>query len=431
MIFKALIEALFRVLFSYDCVGEERLPSSGGAIVAANHPSYLDPILLSLQAWRPIRFMAWEGLFHVPILGSLIRAFGAFPVDTTRGRGGAAYETARLLVEAGEIVGLFPEGQRSRSGWMEGTLRQGAARLALQTGAPLFPVTIVGAFRAWPHFKALPRPARIKVRFHEPIDPVAYQALPEAEAVEAILAELRRRVERTLMPGVKADARMEALYRESAPWPLFHEYGPAFALALLGFWKTRSFAMVAPAYAYLAYLLADTLVIPQRRFIKWFRRGVTPFLLMIWGSALLSPLGLPEVPAGSALLALVAGALFPYLYARSVVALDVLKGFSLACLLEVAALHLARQGLGPHVLLPVYLAAFAFDARSVFWRWSVPLLLLWAAVVPVSLGGGPELLLHALFGLIAWLGGRLMGGSTVSRQEPEPERPSSSILDLR
>ena len=158
MLFKAIIEALFRVLFSYDCVGEECLPSRGGAIVAANHPSYLDPVLLSLQARRPIRFMAWEALFRVPILGSLIRAFGAFPVDTARGQGRSAYETARDLVESGEIVGLFPEGRRSRSGWMEPTLRQGAARLALETGAPLFPVTIVGAFR--PHQGAIPRAHR-------------------------------------------------------------------------------------------------------------------------------------------------------------------------------------------------------------------------------------------------------------------------------
>jgi len=66
---KPLIEALFRILFSYDCLGEEKLPRSGGAVVAANHPSYLDPILLSLQAERPIRFMAWDALFKVRLSG--------------------------------------------------------------------------------------------------------------------------------------------------------------------------------------------------------------------------------------------------------------------------------------------------------------------------------------------------------------------------
>lgn len=431
MLLRAVIEAIFRVLFNYECVGEEYLPRSGGAIVAANHPSYLDPVLLSLEVTRPIRFMAWDALFRVPLLGRLIRAFGAFPVDTSRGRGRSAYETARGLVIEGEVVGLFPEGRRSRAGWMEPTLREGAARLALETGAPLVPASIIGAFRAWPHFRSLPRPARIRVRFHEPIDPATYQKLPEDEGVAALLGELRRRVDRTLMPGVKADRRIEAFYRGQAPWPLFHEYAPAFLLALLGFWKTRSFATVAPAYVYLAYLLADTLVIPQRRIVKWLRRGITPFLLLIWGNALLVPLGRPEVRAATALLALLAGALFPYLYARSVTALSMLSGFSLASLLAMAALYLAPSGLGPHVLLPVYLAAFALDTRSVYWRWTVPILLLWAALVPLGLGGGPELLLHALFGLLAWFVAGLLGRGASEPEDPGPVPPDLNTLTLR
>lgn len=432
MMLRAIIEAIFRVLFSYDCLGEEQLPSSGGAIVAANHPSYLDPILLSLQAKRTIRFMAWDALFRVPVLASLIRAFGAFPVDTTRGRGGSAYETARDLVEAGEIVGLFPEGRRSRSGWMEGDLRLGAARLSLETGAHLYPATIVGAFRAWPHFKALPKPARIKVRFHEPIDPAPYRALPEAEAALELLAELRRRVERTLMPGVKADTKIEELYKTPAPWPQPYEYLPVFALALLGFWKTRSFATVAPAYAFLALLLADTLFLPQRRIVKWVRRGLTPFFLMVWGGSLLAPLGQPPVLGGGALVALVAGALFPYLYARAAVSLEALKGFSLACLLFFAALYVQPgSSLGAHTLLPVYLAAFAFDARSVYWRWSVPVLLAWAVLVPLALHGGGEIPFHALLGLVAWIGGRVLGGAPPAKSEGGGEPQNTRLLDLR
>jgi 1-acyl-sn-glycerol-3-phosphate acyltransferase len=67
---RTLVEALFRVLFTYDCFGEERLPATGPAVVASNHPSYLDPVLLSLQVRRPIRFMAWDALFRVPLLGT-------------------------------------------------------------------------------------------------------------------------------------------------------------------------------------------------------------------------------------------------------------------------------------------------------------------------------------------------------------------------
>ena len=173
---KTLIEALFRVLFTYDCVGEEKMPASGPAVIAANHPSYLDPILLSLQARRPIRFMAWDALFRVPLMGWLMRLFGAFPVDVRKGKGREAYEKAKGLLERGEVVGIFPEGKRSRTGWLEPALREGAARLAWETGAPLVPATIAGAYRAWPHFQSLPRPARIRVRFHDPIDPSPWRA---------------------------------------------------------------------------------------------------------------------------------------------------------------------------------------------------------------------------------------------------------------
>ena len=85
---RAVVEAAFRVLFTYDCLDEEKIPSVGPAVIAANHPSYLDPILLSLQVERPIRFMAWDALFSIPLLGGLMRLFGAFPVDVRPGRCG-------------------------------------------------------------------------------------------------------------------------------------------------------------------------------------------------------------------------------------------------------------------------------------------------------------------------------------------------------
>ena len=97
-----IIEAVFRILFTYDCLGEEHVPTRGPAVVAANHPSYLDPILLSLRIDRPVHFMAWDGLFRVPLLGGLMRLFGAFPVDTRIGKGREAYQTAKTLLQQGE-----------------------------------------------------------------------------------------------------------------------------------------------------------------------------------------------------------------------------------------------------------------------------------------------------------------------------------------
>ena len=428
--FRAVVEALFRVLFTYDCVGEEKIPTEGGAVISANHPSYLDPVLLSLQVKRPIRFMAWDALFSVPLLGALVRLFGAFPVDTRPGRGRAAYESAKALVLEGHLVGIFPEGRRSRAGWMEEELRAGAAHLALETGAPLVPATIRGAFRAWPYFRALPEPARIHVRYHDPIDPTPYRSLPEEEATAALLAELRRRVERTLMPGVKADRRIEALYRTPAPWPRLFEAAPALGLALLVFWKTRSFSAVWPAYAYVAYLLLDLLLLPQRRLTKWIRNGSAAAFLIGYGGLALPRLGLPFPFGGAALLAVLAGAGFPYLYERGRLALAFVRGLVGATLLELGALYLTPTPFGPHLALPLFCAAFAWEERTVFWRYAAPVLAAYAVGVPLWLGGGIELLPHAIAGLLAWGLARLLplgGGSGSSEDEERAEAPSSTL----
>ncbi len=428
---RALLEALFRVLFTYDCLGEEGIPP-GSAVIAANHPSYLDPLLLSLQVKRPIRFMAWDALFRLPLLGGLVRLFGAFPVDLRRGGGQAAYDTARELLRAGELVGIFPEGRRSRTGWMEPELRAGAARLSLETGAPLVPATIRGAFRAWPHFRALPGLATVRVRYHEPIDPAAYRALGTEEAIAALLAELRRRVERTLMPGVRADARIEALWRTSAAWPRLFEAGPALGLALLVFWKTRSFAAVWPCYAYIGYLLADLLLVPQWRLTKWVRNGSAAAFVLLYLGWALPRLSLPAVIGSRALAAVVAGAAFAYLYERGRVALAFVQGLVAAALLELGALHLAPTPLGPHLALPLYAAAFAWEERSVFWRYAVPLELAYAVLVPVWLGGGFTLLPHALAGLLAWIAVRYLSrGGGGGEPAAGPAEEARSTLGLR
>jgi 1-acyl-sn-glycerol-3-phosphate acyltransferase len=430
--FRAVVEALFRVLFTYDCLGEEKIPD-GPAVVAANHPSYLDPILLSLQVKRPIRFMAWDALFRVPLLGGLVRLFGAFPVDVGKGRGASAYAAAKALLQEGELVGIFPEGKRSRTGWMEEDLRAGAARLSLETGAPLVPATIRGAYRAWPHDRPLPGLATVRVRYHDPIDPRAYAHLPTAEAQEALLAELRRRVERSLLPALRADRKIDALWRGDAPWPRLHEVVPALGLALFVFWRTRAFSLVWPCYAYVAYLLFDLFVLPQRRLTKWVRNGSAAAFTLVYGAAVLPRLSLPPVAAPRALLALLAGAGFAYLYERTRLALGFVQGVVMAGLLELGALHLAPTPLGAHVALPLFAAAYAWEERAVFWRYAAPVLLAWALVVPRWLGGGMELLPHALAGLVAWILVRFLPGgpSAESREEETEEETPSSSLGLR
>jgi 1-acyl-sn-glycerol-3-phosphate acyltransferase len=401
-VFTTIIEALFRVLFTYDCLGEENIPARGPAVVASNHPSYLDPVLLSLQVRRPIRFMAWDALFRVPLLGALIRTFGAFPVDTTRGKGREAYERAKVLVQAGEVVGLFPEGRRSRTGWMDTSLREGAARLAWETGAPLVPATIAGAYRAWPYFAALPRPARIRVRYHEPIDPAPYRSLREEEALPALLSELHRRVDRSLLPGVKADLRMMLLYASPAPRPRAHELAAALGVAVLLSLRTGRFliSLAGPAL-YVSYLVLDWRRVPQSRLAKWIRNTSPVLFLMAMGPAVLRALGAPPVTAGGALAAVLAGALFPYLYERRQRAMTFLRGLLVAFALEGAAQCLWPSAVGPQAALPMYAALFALGARTVFWRYSAPILFLYAVGAPLLLGWSVGLAVHYAAALVA------------------------------
>ena len=397
---RAVLEALVDVLFTCDCVGEEKIPPTGGAIVWANHPSYLDRALLSLPVKRPILFTAGD------------------------------YDSAEAHVREGSLVGIFPEGRRSRAGWMDEERNAGAARLALETGAPLVPATIRGAFRAWPYFRAQPEPAKIRVRFHDPIDPAHFHSMPDGEATAALLAELRRRVEKTLLPGVKAERRIEELHRTPAPWPRFFEAVPALGLALLVFWKTRSFAVVWPAYAYVGYLLLDLLAIPQRRLTKWVRNGSAAVFVLVYGGWVLPKLGLPAPVGGTALLAVLAGAGFPYLYERGRLALAFVQGLVAAALLEVGALHLVATPVGAHLALPLFAGAFAWEERTVFWRYGAPILAAYAFGIPVWLGGGFELLPHAIAGLLAWGLVRFLpragGGGAAAEEEPD-ETPTSTL----
>jgi 1-acyl-sn-glycerol-3-phosphate acyltransferase len=398
---RKIADALLRFFFDFECRGQQNVPYTGPAIVAANHPSYLDGVLLSVRVRRPIRFMAWEPLFKVPVVGWLLTTFGAFPVSPVRGQRKDAYDKAKALVLGGKVVGMFPEGKRSRTAQMEATVREGAARLAWETGAPLVPATITGAYRAWPYFRSLPRPARIRVRFHPAIDPRDYKDLAEEEAIASMLVEWRRRVDRTLRPGAKADGRISRLYLSPAPAPRPHEL--LLAVAASGFLlRAGSWIYQVIPVDYFLYLLADWRLIPQRRLTKWLRNTSPLFYILVFGGHVMEAVGLPRVAAGRALAATMVAALLPYFYERTFVAVGFVRGVVFAALLDFAAQHVAPTPLGPHVALPLFAAGYAASRRTVFWTYSVPFLSLYALGATWFMGGREELTAHMAAGAVAW-----------------------------
>ncbi|MEO5576989.1 MAG: lysophospholipid acyltransferase family protein [Gaiellaceae bacterium] len=103
--FRAIAHRLYRV----PITGAERIPAAGSAILVANHESMFDPWLLALATPRPARYMAKAELWRVPLVGRALDAFGAFPVE--RGTGdGTAMSRAASLLNAGEVIGVFPQG---------------------------------------------------------------------------------------------------------------------------------------------------------------------------------------------------------------------------------------------------------------------------------------------------------------------------------
>ena len=133
---------ILRLLFPYRVFGREKFPENGRCILCANHISYFDPIYLILaQKKRFPFFMAKDSLFHHFILGWFLRKMGAFPVK--KGVGSAeAMKTAYDLLEKNKVLGIFPEGTRSRNGQLL-RAKPGVALLAHQTDSPIVPVALL------------------------------------------------------------------------------------------------------------------------------------------------------------------------------------------------------------------------------------------------------------------------------------------------
>lgn len=154
-----------RELFPYarfDIDGTDRIPTSGPAIIVANHRSYFDTVALGLtiiEAGRAPRFLGKKEVFDAPVIGPLARSMGGIRVDRGSGSGEPLREAARAL-EAGEVVALMPQGTIPRGAkFFEPKLegKTGAARLAAMTGAPVVPVGLWGTEHVWPRVEKVPR----------------------------------------------------------------------------------------------------------------------------------------------------------------------------------------------------------------------------------------------------------------------------------
>jgi 1-acyl-sn-glycerol-3-phosphate acyltransferase len=145
---KLSLSVIFR-LWRMRVSGAENVPPTGPVIIACNHISYFDPPLLGTACPRRIRYMAKRELFKMPILGPMITAFGAYPVDRT-GTPMAAVRRSVEVLRRGEVIGIFPEGTRNLDGTVEA--REGVALLASLGKAAVVPAAVLGT-RDAAHFR--------------------------------------------------------------------------------------------------------------------------------------------------------------------------------------------------------------------------------------------------------------------------------------
>ncbi len=179
---QVLIGPWLRVLFRPWVEGAEHVPDKGPAIFASNHLSFSDSFFLPLVVPRQIVFLAKSDYFTgTGLKGWLTKAFfsgvGQVPVDRSGGRASeAAMSTALRILDEGGLFGIYPEGTRSPNGTMYRG-RTGVARIAMDSGAPVLPVAMIGTYEIQPPHTLIPRLKRVGVRIGRPLVFTRYEGL--------------------------------------------------------------------------------------------------------------------------------------------------------------------------------------------------------------------------------------------------------------
>ena len=156
---RGLVYTVFKPLYRINVIGTENVPKEGGVLICSNHIHNFDPPVVGITSPRPIHFMAKAEIFDVPVLGKIVKGLNAFPVK--RGMSDReALRTGLKVLKEGNVLGLFPEGTRSKTGEI-GKGLAGAGFFALRTDAAVVPCAIIGPYKAF---------SPLKVVYGKPID---------------------------------------------------------------------------------------------------------------------------------------------------------------------------------------------------------------------------------------------------------------------
>lgn len=184
---RGVVASVFFPLYRIEVKGKEHFPKEGAVLLCSNHIDNLDPPTVGISAPRQVHFMAKEELFRVPVLGGIVRKVGSFPVK----RGMSDREALRNglnVLKDGGVLGLFPEGTRSKDGQL-GKGLAGAGFFALRSNALVVPCAVIGTYKPF---------NKIKVFFGEPInlDPLRERKATAEEATELIMSKIAELLEK-------------------------------------------------------------------------------------------------------------------------------------------------------------------------------------------------------------------------------------------
>ena len=211
----AVLRPILNLIIKKDWRGSEKLPQSGAAIVVCNHLSYVDPLTFTHFLYnngRAPRYLGKESVFRVPIIGTVIKGAGQIPVSRESKDAVKGLEHAIAVLKAGHLLGVYPEGTLTRDEnlWPM-RAKTGVARLALITGAPVYPCASWGPEKVLPPYSKklhiFPR-TKVSVLMGDPVDLSRWQGKHEGpKAIEEAAEHIMDRI----------TSLLETLRNEKAP----------------------------------------------------------------------------------------------------------------------------------------------------------------------------------------------------------------------
>ncbi|WP_245676704.1 lysophospholipid acyltransferase family protein [Bacillus solimangrovi] len=182
-----LVKGIFRTTYRVEVIGSENVPKDKGVLLCSNHISNFDPPMLGISFPRDVHYMAKEELFKLPVMKQVLLSLNAFPVRRGMSDKQALRQGLKLLKD-GEVLGLFPEGTRSKTGEL-GEGMSGAGFFALRSNAEVVPAAIIGSYRPF---------SKVKVIIGEPIEmtKLREEKATAKDATEIIMSAIAKLIEK-------------------------------------------------------------------------------------------------------------------------------------------------------------------------------------------------------------------------------------------